>query len=135
MQLLMERSYEFGEHEGLGLIKGSVVRFDNPRDDSGRVLKVPQVGWNTIYKVKSNSSSWGNSLLREVPDNEFMYFVHSYYVIPDDSRVCVSLSRYGDVEFCSSIQYRNIFACQFHPERSGRQGITLYRELARCSIK
>ena len=59
-----------------------------------------------------------------------MYFVHSYHVQPQDSRVVMSTTRYGDIEFCSSVRKGNVFACQFHPERSGMQGLRIYRNLA-----
>jgi len=128
MQLLLDKSYEFGEHQGLGIIKGLVVPFRQPKDDSGRILKVPQVGWNTIYKT--NLKLWDDSFLKDVSDQEFMYFVHSFYVKMSDSSICLSLSRYGDVEFCSSFKADNIFACQFHPERSGPEGLKVYKQLA-----
>jgi glutamine amidotransferase len=132
MQLLMEESYEFGYHQGLGIVKGSVVRFENPVDGAGRFLKVPQVGWNRIYAPQTDSPNllWGTSMLVGLSEGEFMYFVHSYYVSLKDSSLTLSLSRYGHLEFCSSLQYRNIFACQFHPERSGAEGLKVYTNLA-----
>ncbi|HKC64013.1 MAG TPA: imidazole glycerol phosphate synthase subunit HisH, partial [Pyrinomonadaceae bacterium] len=142
LQLLMTESFEFGRHKGLGIIEGQVVRFDNPVEDSRR-LKVPQVGWNRIYQADYNGngkdSAWNDSPLAEVADGEFMYFVHSYIVQPENRNVVLSLSRYGQIEFCSSINARNIFACQFHPERSGQEGLKIYRNMAslveRASIK
>jgi glutamine amidotransferase len=128
MQLLMSESYEFGRCDGLGIIDGPVVRFE---DDS---LKVPQVGWNSIYsptKSPREDEAWSDTLLAELEDGEYMYFVHSFYVKPDDPEVVLAASRYGDVEFCSSLSYKNIFACQFHPERSGPQGLKIYGNLAR----
>jgi len=135
MQLLLDKSHEFGAHQGLGLIRGSVIRFENPMDASGKRLKVPQVGWNRIYSVPQNRRTvenplWNNSMLAGIPEGGFMYFVHSYYVVPEEPNVSLAFSRYGNIEFCSSLQYQNIFACQFHPERSGRKGLTLYRNLA-----
>jgi glutamine amidotransferase len=65
-----------------------------------------------------------------LPDGEFMYFVHSFYVKPEHSNIILSNTQYGNVEFCSSLQSRNIFACQFHPERSGLQGLKIYSKLA-----
>lgn len=131
MQLLVDRSYEFGHHQGLGIIKGSVIRFDNPTDASGKLLKVPQVGWNRIYKVNKDSKddSWINTMLEGLGDGEFMYFVHSFYVKPENLNLVLSTSRYGDIEFCSSMCNRNIFASQFHPERSGPKGLQIYRNL------
>lgn len=135
MQLLMSEGFEFGHHLGLDLIKGEVVRFESPLGIDRRLLKVPQVGWNQIYPLTSHQITWKNSLLKDVQEQENMYFVHSYYVVPQDDRLSLSMSRYGHVEFCSSLQYKNIFACQFHPERSGQAGLKMYNNLAHSLIK
>ncbi|HED14064.1 MAG TPA: imidazole glycerol phosphate synthase subunit HisH [Gammaproteobacteria bacterium] len=131
MQLLMSESREFGVHKGLGIIEGAVLPFDSPLREN-RKLKVPQVTWNRIYKVKTEGlhhGSWVHTPLEGLPDGEFMYFVHSYYAVPLDDSVLLSTTRYGHIEFASSLRYRNIFACQFHPERSGPQGLQIYRNL------
>jgi glutamine amidotransferase len=131
VQLLMSVSCEFGSHEGLGLIPGEVVPLTEPRE-AGRRLKVPQVGWNRISAhPRSAPERWSGTLLEGLHDGEFMYFVHSYIVVPQDPAVILSMTRYGDIEFCSSVQSRNIFACQFHPERSGRRGLDIYHNLHR----
>jgi glutamine amidotransferase len=134
VQLLMTESYEFGQHKGLGIIEGPVVRFSDPKEDNRR-LKIPQIGWNSIYSTEPNNASkqscWDNTLLEGVANGEHMYFVHSYIVQPQDSSVVLSTSRYGNIEFCSSLQYKNVFACQFHPERSGVEGLKIYQNLAR----
>lgn len=127
MQLFMTESHEFGWHKGLGLIEGEVVRFDAPRRGS-QILKVPQVGWNRIFKA--GQDAWQASLLEGLQDGEFMYFVHSFYARPVDPSVVLATSRYGHIEFCSSLRRGNLFACQFHPERSGAQGLRIYRSLA-----
>ena len=127
MQLLMEESFEFGRHQGLGIIDGDVVRLQHAEGGSPR-LKVPQVGWNRIHAARE--TSWEGSLLESVPEGEFMYFVHSFYVRPADERVVLSTTRYGAVQFCSSLRRGAVFACQYHPERSGPQGIRLYQNLA-----
>jgi glutamine amidotransferase len=128
MQLLMSESYEFGHFEGLGIIKGSVVHFGQPQED-GRGLKVPQIGWNRIHE-SGQGMDWNMSLLAGVPDEAYMYFVHSYVVQPSDQQWTLSTTRYGNVEFCSSLQKGNVFACQFHPERSGQRGLAIYQNLA-----
>jgi glutamine amidotransferase len=129
LQLLMEVSHEFGHHEGLGLIPGEVVRLEDPTED-GRVLKVPQVGWNRIAAPgMAGAGAWAGTLLEGVAEGEFMYFVHSFIVVPADHSVVLSNTRYGDIEFCSSVRKGNIFACQFHPERSGRKGLRVYENL------
>jgi glutamine amidotransferase len=133
MQLLMSGSDEFGHQEGLGIIPGRVVRFQDPMLGD-RKLKVPQIGWNGIYRPRpghAGADPWMGTFLDAVPDGEPMYFVHSYVVQPDDAGVVLSTTRYGNVEFCSSLRYGNVVACQFHPERSGPEGLKIYRNLAR----
>lgn len=126
-QLLMSMSYEFGEHEGLNILPGSVVRFDVTMDGD-RTLKVPEVCWNKIYE---RDSSWETSFLQGTQEGEYMYFVHSYYVKPDDEALTLSRTNYGGIEFCSSIQRGSLFACQFHPERSGVAGLRIYKNFAK----
>jgi imidazole glycerol-phosphate synthase subunit HisH len=133
MQLLMRESFEFGTHKGLGLIEGEVRRL-NGENSTSRPLKVPHVGWNRVYrpgkgKDGAGTDPWDASPLREVADGEYMYFVHSYYVIPEDSSVVLSYTRYGDTEFCSSLSRDAVFASQFHPERSGPRGLDVYRNI------
>ena len=131
LQLLMDESHEFGSHKGLGVLKGTVVRFDSPREGE-RMLKVPQIGWNQIY----SEHSWDGTPLERQKNGEFMYFVHSYIAQPSDAGVVLSKSKYGHVEFCSSIAHGNLFACQFHPERSGPAGLKVYENFsAICSRK
>jgi len=128
MQLLMSESYEFGRHRGLNIIRGTVRHLGNPVDASGKRLKVPQVGWNKIIKPTAESEwvSWKASLLEGFDSSQFIYFVHSYYVVPEDKRIVLSMSQYGDIVFCSSIQQGNVFGCQFHPECSGSYGLKIY---------
>ncbi len=131
MHLLMDESEEFGSHRGLGIIKGSVIRFNNPVGISGKCLKVPHVGWERIRRnIDIRGNLWDSSVLEGLPDGEFMYFVHSFYVKPENSSLILSTTQYGNIEFCSSMQSKNIFACQFHPERSGLQGLKIYGKLA-----
>jgi glutamine amidotransferase len=128
MQLLMTESSEFGRHRGLGLIEGDVVRLGAESDNGARRVKVPQVGWNRI--TPAPTAGWEGSLLEGVPDGAYMYFVHSFYVRPAEAGVALSRTRYGPTEFCSSVSLGSLFACQFHPERSGPQGLQVYRSLA-----
>jgi glutamine amidotransferase len=125
MQLLLTESHEFGLHKGLGIIEGEVARLESLGTD--RSLKVPQVGWNRIYGA---GREWKETLLEGLADGAFMYFVHSFYCKPADPDVVMATTRYGALEFCAGLRRRNVFACQFHPERSGRQGLTIYRNLA-----
>lgn len=139
-QLLLTESEEFGAHRGLDLIPGRVLRFkdpieivDGPDGPQERRLKVPQVGWNRIEPPEASQSGWGDGPLENVPVGAYMYFVHSYYTAPDDPDVVLSTTRYGNIEFCSSLRYKNVFAFQFHPERSGAQGLEVYRSLAKLA--
>ena len=139
MQLFMSESYEFGRHEGLNLINGGVRRLD-VTEENGRILKVPHMGWNRIQppspclndkEIGEEHEAWRNSLLAQVPPGSQMYFVHSYYVDPEDSIVVRSLTRYGRTTFCSSLNKGNIWGFQFHPERSGSLGLSVYSALAK----
>lgn len=133
LQLLMSESHEFGTHQGLDLIKGTVERLpaDVKVDESSSKtrLKVPQVEWNRIRRP--SGVSWEESFLDGINDGDYMYFVHSYSVVPKDPKVIFSLSNFGDYQFCSSVRQGNIFACQFHPERSASHGLRIYRNIAR----
>lgn len=121
LQLLFSRSYEDGEHTGLGIIPGEVVRFKFSGNWTNGKLKIPHMGWNNINLRKPD-----NPLLKNVPDNAFMYFVHSYYVRPEDNRVVATETEYG-VRFASMIWDKNIFASQFHPEKSQQYGLAILK--------
>jgi imidazole glycerol-phosphate synthase subunit HisH len=128
MQLLMTESEEFGRHQGLDLVRGRVVRFEGPRSPSGAALKVPHVGWNRI--VEPHTGAWTHTPLGRVADGAYMYFVHSYCVQPQEAGIVLAISRYGQVEFCSTLRQGNVFGCQFHPERSGPHGLRIYHGIA-----
>jgi glutamine amidotransferase len=113
LQLLFERGYEHGEHEGLGVLGGDVVRFDLPR-----ALKVPHMGWNTVTK-RSDAP-----ILCDTPDGTHFYFVHSFYVRPTDPSVVALECDYGG-KFCAMVWRDNLFATQFHPEKSQNDGLKL----------
>lgn len=114
MQLLFEKSYEFGCHEGLSLIPGSIVSFEGRIDKS---LKIPEIGWN---ELKLNKES---VLYKGFSGGEFVYFVHSYFA-DCDSKYVSAFSEY-DVDFPASVEYENVFGCQFHPEKSGKVGLKI----------
>ncbi len=135
LQLLMSESYEFGVHKGLNIIEGEVVRFDNGH--SANRVKVPNTGWCRIQQATDNNvngSAWGSSPLSSINDGEYMYFVHSYYIKPVSRQVMVSTSEYEGTVFCSSIQKGNVFACQFHPERSGPAGLEIYNNIEKLAF-
>ncbi|MBI5755382.1 MAG: imidazole glycerol phosphate synthase subunit HisH [Nitrospirae bacterium] len=115
LQLLFSESEEFGLHKGLNILQGRVVRFR-----LGKGFKVPHMGWNQI-NIKKDIP-----LLKGIPDNSFVYFVHSYYAAPSDSSIISTLSDYGG-EFTSSVYKDNIFACQFHPEKSQDIGLRILK--------
>lgn len=126
MQLLMTESEELGFHRGLNIFDGAVVKF-LPVDKSRRSIKVPYIGWNRVCKPRDSQREWENSLLKSINNGECMYFVHSYYVKPTDPKIILSVTEYENIRYCSSISWKNIFACQFHPERSAGEGIKIYR--------
>jgi len=113
LQILFSESEEFGSHKGLDLIKGKVVRFV-----PGPEHKVPHMGWNTIEKEKEGPP------LQGIERGDFFYFVHSYYVIPDKTQWISSFTTYGK-PFVSSIWKENLFATQFHPEKSQQKGLRI----------
>ena len=125
LQLLFTKSEEFGSSYGLNLIPGVIKKI--PKKNEDRKIKVPHIAWNQVYKVKK---SWHKTPLRELVNNEFMYFIHSYYVQPDDNTCILTNTNYDGVEFCSSVNKENIFATQFHPEKSADKGISIYKNWA-----
>lgn len=129
MQLLMAKGTEFGEHTGFGFFKGSVVRFSRPMSGP-RLLKVPQIGWNRVFRPQKTSDDlWESTPLQQIPDGVFMYFVHSFYVVPECPEDEIAWSEYGTIRYCSAIRSRNILGVQFHPERSGLWGVKFYQNL------
>jgi glutamine amidotransferase len=118
MQLLFDSSSEDGEHQGLGVVPGHVVRFDVPRP-----MKVPHMGWNQTQLAKPSP------LFDGVEDNAYFYFVHSYYVLPDDKSIVAGECDYGG-PFCAALAQDNLFATQFHPEKSQADGLRILKNFA-----
>ncbi len=116
MQLLFEKSCEYGEHEGLGLIKGTVK---DMKPDIPAGLKVPHIGWN-LLKFKKPSP-----LFKYVNEGEFVYFVHSFYAAECDEAV-TAVTEYG-AKITAAAEDGNVFGCQFHPEKSGRTGLAILK--------
>jgi len=117
LQLLFTESEEFGISKGLDIIKGRAIRFKGPAFSD---LKVPHMGWNSI-SIKRRAPA-----LQDVPDNSHVYFVHSFHVVPEDRGVIATTTPYG-TEFVSSIWKDNIFAVQFHPEKSQTLGLSILK--------
>ncbi|MHC4267456.1 MAG: imidazole glycerol phosphate synthase subunit HisH [Planctomycetota bacterium] len=140
LHLLFTKSNEDGEHEGLNIVPGEVVRFKADRFTvnntnsrnyvaepskslpgiNNKKLKIPHMGWNTIRAKKEVS------ILKGLPDDAYMYFVHSYYVVPEQNEVVATETDYG-VPFVSMISVDNVFAMQFHPEKSQRYGLMIIK--------
>ena len=125
MQMLLDHSAE-GDTPGLGLIPGEVLKFDlaGKLQSDGSRYKVPQMGWNTVRQVAHGGAM--HPVWAGVPDNSYFYFVHSFYALPQDARHCAGEADYGG-PFAAAIARDNIFATQFHPEKSADQGLALYR--------
>jgi glutamine amidotransferase len=118
VQMLFETSEE-GDTPGLGLIAGRVVRFD-PASMRAARLKVPHMGWNRVHSHRPHP------LFEGIGQDDYFYFVHSYHVVPADAGVAAASSRHG-ADFTCAIAQDNIFATQFHPEKSAASGLRLYR--------
>ncbi len=116
MQLLFEKSFEYGEHTGLGLLKGEIVPMAGSIPDT---LKIPHIGWNGLHKVRDSF------LLTDVRENDCVYFVHSFYGA-NCADSLVATAEYGK-ELPAIVQKGNIMGCQFHPEKSGRVGLTILK--------
>jgi imidazole glycerol-phosphate synthase subunit HisH len=118
LQLLFDVGYENGEYEGLGILRGKCIRFDLPHE-----FKVPHMGWNR-GTIKQQAP-----ILEETADGTFFYFVHSYYVVPADPSIVAIETDYGR-PFCAAVWKDNLFATQFHPEKSQGEGLKLLKAFA-----
>jgi glutamine amidotransferase len=119
LQLLFESSEESPRVKGLGYLKGPVVRFKSRRKSP---LKVPHIGWNSVELNRKNRSPW----MKGLRPGEFFYFVHSFFPAPNDRNVIAATTPYGE-DFCSAAAGESYFATQFHPEKSGDQGLRLLK--------
>lgn len=122
MQILFSQGIEFGRVQGLDILKGTVVRFDPAMLDGG---KVPHMGWNQLQIRRRPPHLDG------IADGAAVYFVHSYYPVPDDPQIIATTTEYGRAEFVSSVWWRNIFATQFHPEKSQTTGLQILANFGR----
>lgn len=116
MQMLFEKSYEYGEHTGLGLIPGEVVPM------AGNIpaeLKIPHIGWNALHFQREHP------LLKNIRQGDCVYFVHSYYADRCEDAV-IATAEYGK-ELTAAVAYRNVYGCQFHPEKSGPVGLAILK--------
>lgn len=129
MQLLFSESDEFGTNKGLGIIEGNIRKFENS-DDSKERFKVPQISWNTIQPAANSGINWKVTPLNNINEGAYMYFVHSFYAFPSNPKVELSTTEYGGKSYCSSVLADNVFATQFHPEKSAQEGLKIYENWA-----
>ncbi len=115
MQLLFEKSYEFGEYKGLGLIEGEILPL---KSDCDKHLKIPHIGWNSLTVIKKDG------ILKDINDGDHVYFVHSFYAKRGNDTS--STTKY-DVEITASVSKANVYGCQFHPEKSGEVGLKILK--------
>ena len=119
MQLLFEKSFEYGEHEGLGLIKGAVKPI---ADVIPQNLKIPHIGWNELLFTKKSP------IFSTLPENPYVYFVHSFYATDCEESV-IANTEYS-ANLTAAVQNKNVFGCQFHPEKSGEIGLKILKAFA-----
>ena len=119
MQLLLEKSYEYGEHEGLGLIKGSVKPIANAIPNG---YKIPHIGWNALHFPSGRPKS---PLFKNINEGDHVYFVHSYFADASEDMI-LATTEYG-AELTAAVGNGNIYGCQFHPEKSGNVGLNILR--------
>jgi len=124
LQLLFDVSYEDGEHLGLGLLPGKVVRFELGARISGQSLRVPHMGWSQIRRERPCP------MLDGLAGDEYMYFAHSFHVVPLEDDLTITTTEYG-YNFTSAVWHRNIFATQFHPEKSQAAGLKMLENFVR----
>lgn len=122
MQLLFEKSFEYGEHDGLGLIKGSIIPIE---PDVPANFKIPHIGWNSLH-----FNSKKNEIFKYLNENDHVYFVHSYYGADCDDNV-IATTEYGK-ELTAAVADKNVYGVQFHPEKSGETGLKILK--AFCEI-
>jgi glutamine amidotransferase len=126
MQLLLEEGEEGGFHQGLGLVKGRVIRFLDPLP-GGAAYKIPHIGWSSL-RHPVEGQGWEKTILKGIGADDYVYFVHSYVVCPTDNAVVLAQTEYGRQVFCSALHQDNIYGCQFHPEISGPVGLNILKQ-------
>ena len=121
MQLLFDKSFEYGEHKGLGLIPGDVIPLVNR---IGKGYKIPHMGWNSLDIRKSDG------ILSKINNGDYVYYVHSYYAATD-AKYITATSEYGKIDVTASVQSGNVYGTQFHPEKSGKVGLEILEQFVR----
>lgn len=120
MQMLFDESSEFGISKGLCLIPGKVQRLKSGDEINE---KLPHVSWKAISTKAL--TSWKGTILDSLENDADMYFVHSYYAVPANANDVLSITNYANLEFCSTVKHKNIYGCQYHPEKSAKQGLKI----------
>jgi len=123
-QLLFSQSYEEGTHKGLNIIKGTVEKFV---PEEKKRLIIPHMGWN---KINISDNKFAKQMYKDVTNNEYVYFVHSFYCKPEKKNIIATTTNYS-IDFCSSIAIDNVWGCQFHPEKSSTIGLTILKNFVK----
>jgi glutamine amidotransferase len=119
-QLMLSKGFEFGEHEGLGLVPGTVEIFPKSVSD---IEKIPNIGWLEVSPA--TKMEWKGTIMNGVADKSSVYFVHSYIMKPEDTADILTVAEYGGLTFCAGIKKGNVYGTQFHPEKSGEVGLKI----------
>ena len=128
MQILLTVSYEFGVHKGLGLIDGEVIKIPNKKI---KKIKIPHIGWNEIYPI-NDKKEWDNKILNNTLIGKSFYFVHSFVGLTKNPKSTIAVCDYLGISIPAIISSDNIIGCQFHPEKSGKNGLSILKNF--CEI-
>lgn len=131
MQMLLDESEEFGLTSGLAIIPGRVVKFSE-KDESGQAIKIPHIGWNTLKKP-NDCKNWNDSILKNIDEDSFVYFVHSYCAVLCSWDNMLAFTDYGANTFAAVIHKGNCYGVQFHPEKSGEIGLKIIQNFLQLS--
>ncbi|HAT1774426.1 TPA: imidazole glycerol phosphate synthase subunit HisH [Legionella pneumophila] len=126
MQMMLSKSTEFGQHEGLGLIAGEVVSVPSHGVD-GQLHKIPHIGWNELVAT-SEGEDWCHTILKNIPLNSSVYFVHSFMAMPSNPKKRLADTLYDGQAISAVIKDENMYGCQFHPEKSGEVGLSIIQQ-------
>jgi glutamine amidotransferase len=125
LQLLFTESEEHGICKGLNIIEGDVIKFSEG-------LKIPHMGWNQVRKQRTEDRGQKTEILKDIPDNSYFYFVHSYYVQPKDENTIIATTEYGK-DFVSAVNKDNVWGVQFHPEKSSDLGLKILKNFVKLT--
>ena len=128
MQMLLEKSEEFGETEGLGLIKGKVKKMSI---NGNSLDKLPHVSWNELSEP--SQGRWKGTLLNDSSLLTDVYFVHTFVASPENKKDVLATTNYGNTEFCAAVHSKNVYGTQFHPEKSGKAGLKMLKNFIELS--